>query len=57
VVGEIATEGELHTYGVAFLDEGPDFWQTERNFRRLRCRMRGQWRCLWNAVRAAKGRR
>src|SRR5215468_11793027 len=29
VVGEIATEGELHTYGVAFLDEGPDFWQTE----------------------------
>ena len=29
VVGEIATEGQLHTYGVAFLDEGPDFWQTE----------------------------
>ena len=29
VVGEIATEGELHTYGVAFLDEGPDFWRTE----------------------------
>jgi hypothetical protein len=29
VVGEIATEGELHTYGVAFLDEGLDFWQTE----------------------------
>ena len=29
VVGEIATEGELHTYAVAFLDEGLDFWQTE----------------------------
>ena len=29
VVGEIATEEELHTYGVAFLDEGLDFWQTE----------------------------
>jgi len=29
VVGEIATEGQLHTYGVAFLDEGLDFWQTE----------------------------
>ena len=29
VVGEIATEAELHTYGVAFLDEGLDFWQTE----------------------------
>src|SRR6516165_9757363 len=28
VVGEIATEGELHTYGVAFLDEGLGFWQT-----------------------------
>src|SRR5262252_7133619 len=29
VVGEIATEGELHTYAVAFLDDGLDFWQTE----------------------------
>ena len=29
VVGEIATEGELHTYGVAFLDNRLDFWQTE----------------------------
>jgi hypothetical protein len=29
VIGEIATEGELHTYAVAFLDEGLDFWQTE----------------------------
>src|SRR5215469_6506520 len=29
VVGEIATERELHTYAVAFLDEGLDFWQTE----------------------------
>jgi len=29
VVGEIAKEGDLHTYGVAFLDEGLDFWQTE----------------------------
>src|SRR5215469_5128819 len=29
VVGEIATEGELHTYGVAFLNEGLDFWRTE----------------------------
>lgn len=29
VVGEIATEGELHTYAVAFLDDGLDFWQAE----------------------------
>src|SRR5215831_759232 len=29
VVGEIATEGELHTYGVAFLNERLDFWRTE----------------------------
>lgn len=29
VVGEIAAEGELHTYGVAFLDEDLDFWQME----------------------------
>src|SRR5215469_985817 len=29
VVGEIATEGELHTYAVAFLDDGLDFWLTE----------------------------
>ena len=29
VVGEIATEGQLHTYAVAFLEEGLDFWQTE----------------------------
>ena len=29
VVGEIATERELHTYGVAFLDENLDFWQVE----------------------------
>ena len=29
VVGEIATEGELHTYGVTFLDEELDFWQME----------------------------
>jgi len=29
VVGEIAAEGELHTYGVAFLDETLDFWQME----------------------------
>jgi hypothetical protein len=29
VVGEIATEGELHTYGVAFLDEHLNFWQME----------------------------
>jgi len=29
VVGRIATEGELHTYGVAFLDEELDFWQME----------------------------
>ena len=29
VVGEIATERDLHTYGVAFLDETLDFWQVE----------------------------
>ena len=29
VVGQIATEGELHTYGVVFLQENPDFWQME----------------------------
>jgi hypothetical protein len=29
VVGEIGTERELHTYGVAFLDETLDFWQVE----------------------------
>ncbi|HXY01185.1 MAG TPA: PilZ domain-containing protein [Candidatus Limnocylindrales bacterium] len=29
VVGEIATEGDLHTYGVAFLDDALDFWHME----------------------------
>jgi hypothetical protein len=29
VVGEIAVEGELHTYGVAFIDDNLDFWQLE----------------------------
>jgi hypothetical protein len=29
VVGEIAQQGEMHTYGVSFLDEGLDFWQME----------------------------
>jgi hypothetical protein len=29
VVGEIATDGNLHTYGVAFLNKNLDFWQTD----------------------------
>jgi hypothetical protein len=29
VVGEIAEQGEMHTYGVAFLNETLDFWQIE----------------------------
>jgi hypothetical protein len=29
VVGEIAREGDVHTYGVAFLDEKLDFWGVE----------------------------
>jgi hypothetical protein len=29
VVGEIAQQGELHTYGVAFVKTKVDFWQTE----------------------------
>ncbi len=29
VVGEIAQQGEIHTYGVAFLDERLDFWKLE----------------------------
>jgi len=29
VVGEVAQEGIYHTYGVAFLDEGLDFWRME----------------------------
>ena len=29
VVGEIAEQGGVHTYGVAFLDESLDFWQVE----------------------------
>lgn len=29
VVGEIAKQGEEHTYGVAFLDEHVDFWEME----------------------------
>ena len=29
VVGEIATDGNLHTYGVSFLNKNLDFWQTE----------------------------
>ncbi|MGB7434522.1 MAG: PilZ domain-containing protein [Candidatus Acidiferrum sp.] len=29
VVGEIAQQGDLHTYGVAFTDENLDFWQME----------------------------
>jgi len=29
VVGEIAQQGSMHTYGVAFLDEKLDFWQME----------------------------
>ena len=29
VVGEIATDGNLHTYGVAFLNKCPDLWQLE----------------------------
>ena len=29
VVGEIARQGGLHTYGVAFLDEELDFWRME----------------------------
>jgi hypothetical protein len=29
VVGKIGSQGHLHTYGVAFLDEGLDFWQLE----------------------------
>jgi hypothetical protein len=29
VVGEIAAEGDLHTYGVALLDDRLDFWQME----------------------------
>ncbi len=29
VVGEIGQQGEMHTYGVAFLDERLDFWQME----------------------------
>jgi len=29
VVGEIATEEELHTYGVAFLNQDLNFWQME----------------------------
>lgn len=29
VVGKIATDRELHTYGVAFLNETLDFWQVE----------------------------
>jgi hypothetical protein len=29
VVGEIARQGALHTYGVAFLDEELDFWRVE----------------------------
>lgn len=29
VVGEIAQQGRMHTYGVAFLDERLDFWEME----------------------------
>jgi len=29
VVGEIAKQGEVYTYGVAFVDEALDFWQRE----------------------------
>jgi hypothetical protein len=29
VVGEIAQQGSMHTYGVAFLDERLDFWEME----------------------------
>jgi hypothetical protein len=29
VVGEIASQGEMYTYGVAFVDEGLDFWEME----------------------------
>ncbi len=29
VVGEIGLQGNLHSYGVAFLDEALDFWQIE----------------------------
>jgi hypothetical protein len=29
VVGEIASQGEMYTYGVAFVEEGLDFWEME----------------------------
>lgn len=29
VVGEIASEGQMHTYGVAFVDDQLDFWKME----------------------------
>src|SRR5215470_12484080 len=29
VVGEIASDGDMHTYGVAFLNKNLDFWQLE----------------------------
>lgn len=29
VVGEIGSQGEQHTYGVAFVDDSADFWQLE----------------------------